>query len=201
MATTNPRFCTNCGNQIDLDGHFCAYCGVKTNYSHKENWASEDQFKDAKLVSEDENLNASIEANKRTALNFYIPGLLFFGAAVALLIYAITFNNPLNEASQPSSQSSEATVAATESTESKNLALEIVATNTQRQDSCYSTRTFNGDDPENARAICLARYPNTLAWAMSTNHNEEQSCYETRVFNGDDPVNARMTCLSRFPIR
>ncbi len=77
----------------------------------------------------------------------------------------------------------------------------LVEKNMKYQDSCYERRTFNGDEPEYARAICVARYPTSLDWALSRNHDAEQSCYETRVWNGDNEINARSICLSRYPIR
>lgn len=85
--------------------------------------------------------------------------------------------------------------------EAQKIAQELVQKNTQLQDSCYFTRTSNGDNANNARQVCLAKYPNSLQWALSTNHEREESCYFTRTVNGDHPVNARNICLSRFPIR
>jgi hypothetical protein len=77
----------------------------------------------------------------------------------------------------------------------------LVKKNTALQDSCYFTRTSNGDNPTYARQLCIARYPNSLEWALSSNHASEESCYNTRVGNGDNEINARNICLSRYPIR
>ena len=85
--------------------------------------------------------------------------------------------------------------------EVQKAAQDLVMKNTALQDSCYFTRTSNGDNPTNARDLCIARFPNSLQWALSTNHASEESCYNTRVFNGDNEINARITCLSRYPIR
>jgi hypothetical protein len=86
-------------------------------------------------------------------------------------------------------------------TEAQQAAQDLVKENIARQDYCYFTRTTNGDDPEYARQLCIARFPTSLEWALSTNHENEQSCYDTRVFNGDNAINARITCLARYPIR
>jgi hypothetical protein len=83
----------------------------------------------------------------------------------------------------------------------QKAAQDLVKKNTALQDSCYSTRTGNGDNPNYARELCIARYPNSLQWALSTNHANEESCYNTRVGNGDNEINARNICLSRYPIR
>jgi hypothetical protein len=83
----------------------------------------------------------------------------------------------------------------------QKAAEELVKKNTALQDSCYFTRTSNGDNPTYARQLCIARFPNSLQWALSTNHSKEESCYDTRVFNGDNEINARNICLSRYPIR
>jgi hypothetical protein len=85
--------------------------------------------------------------------------------------------------------------------EALKAAQDLVTKNTALQDSCYFTRTSNGDNPNYARELCIARFPNSLQWALSTNHESEESCYDTRVFNGDNEINARITCLSRYPIR
>ena len=85
--------------------------------------------------------------------------------------------------------------------EALQAAQDLVTKNTALQDSCYFTRTSNGDNPNYARELCIARFPNSLQWALSTNHASEESCYDTRVFNGDNEINARITCLSRYPIR
>jgi hypothetical protein len=85
--------------------------------------------------------------------------------------------------------------------EAQKAAQDLVRKNTALQDSCYFTRTTNGDNPTYARELCIARFPNSLEWALSTNHASEESCYDTRVFNGDNEINARITCLSRYPIR
>jgi hypothetical protein len=77
----------------------------------------------------------------------------------------------------------------------------LVEKNTQLQDSCYSTRTFNGDDPVYARNLCIARYPNSLQWAKSSNHKAEDLCYFTRVSNGTNEIDARNLCLAKYPIR
>jgi len=83
----------------------------------------------------------------------------------------------------------------------QKAAQDLVNKNTALQDSCYFTRTSNGDNPTYARQLCIARYPNSLQWALSTNHASEESCYNTRVGNGDNEINARNICLSRYPIR
>ena len=85
--------------------------------------------------------------------------------------------------------------------EAQKAAQDLVKKNTALQDSCYFTRTSNGDNPTYARQLCIARFPNSLQWALSTNHSNEESCYDTRVFNGDNEINARNICLSRYPIR
>ena len=85
--------------------------------------------------------------------------------------------------------------------EAQKAAQDLVKKNTALQDSCYFTRTSNGDNPTYARQLCIARFPNSLQWALSTNHSKEESCYDTRVFNGDNEINARNICLSRYPIR
>jgi hypothetical protein len=85
--------------------------------------------------------------------------------------------------------------------EAQRAAQELVTKNTALQDSCYFTRTSNGDNPTYARQLCIARFPNSLQWALSINHSNEESCYDTRVFNGDNEINARNICLSRYPIR
>jgi len=85
--------------------------------------------------------------------------------------------------------------------EAQKAAQDLMKKNTALQDSCYSTRTGNGDNPTYARELCIARYPNSLQWALSTNHANEESCYNTRVGNGDNEINARNICLSRYPIR
>ena len=77
----------------------------------------------------------------------------------------------------------------------------LLESNLQRQDSCFSTRTFNGDSPDYARNLCIARFPTSIEWALSKNHAREQSCYNARVFNGDNEINARNICLARYPIR
>lgn len=85
--------------------------------------------------------------------------------------------------------------------EAQKAAQDLVKKNTALQDSCFFTRTSNGDNPTYARQLCIARFPNSLQWALSTNHSKEESCYDTRVFNGDNEINARSICLSRYPIR
>jgi len=85
--------------------------------------------------------------------------------------------------------------------ETQRAAQDLVNKNTALQDSCYFTRTGNGTNPTYARQLCIARFPNSLQWALSTNHANEQSCYNTRVGNGDNEINARNICLSRYPIR
>ena len=85
--------------------------------------------------------------------------------------------------------------------EAQKAAQDLVKKNTALQDSCYFTRTSNGDNPTYARQLCIARFPNSLQWALSTNHSKQESCYDTRVFNGDNEINARNICLSRYPIR
>jgi hypothetical protein len=83
----------------------------------------------------------------------------------------------------------------------QKAAEELVKKNTALQDSCYFTRTSNGDNPTYARQLCIARFPNSLQWALSTNYSSQESCYDTRVFNGDNEINARNICLARYPIR
>ena len=124
-----------------------------------------------------------------------------FLAVLSVVIGLIWFfvpNNPNDNSSEDKRPAS-----AVEEQEESNIeaAENLVKENIERQDSCFSTRTFNGDDPENARTICMARFPTSIEWALSKNHEAEQSCYETRVFNGDNPINARSVCLSRYPIR
>jgi hypothetical protein len=85
--------------------------------------------------------------------------------------------------------------------EALKAAQDLVNKNTVLQDSCYFTRTSNGTNPTYARQLCIARFPNSLQWALSTNHVNEESCYNTRVGNGDNEINARNICLSRYPIR
>ena len=85
--------------------------------------------------------------------------------------------------------------------EAQKAAQDLVEKNTKLQDSCYFTRTSNGTNPTYARQLCIARFPNSLEWALSKNHANEQSCYNTRVGNGDNEINARNTCLARYPIR
>ena len=85
--------------------------------------------------------------------------------------------------------------------ETQKAAQDLVKKNTALQDSCYFTRTSNGDNPTYARQLCIARFPNSLQWALSINHASEESCYNTRVGNGDNEINARNICLSRYPIR
>lgn len=85
--------------------------------------------------------------------------------------------------------------------EAQKAAQDLVNKNTSLQDSCYFTRTSNGNNPTYARQLCIARFPNSLQWALSKNHASEESCYNTRVGNGDNEINARNICLSRFPIR
>jgi len=85
--------------------------------------------------------------------------------------------------------------------ETQRAAQDLVNKNTALQDSCYSTRTGMGTDPTYARQLCIARFPNSLQWALSTNHAEEESCYNMRVAYGYDAINARNYCLSQYPIR
>ena len=114
------------------------------------------------------------------------------------LIWFFVPNNPNDNSSENNRPES----AVQEQKENRiDLAEKLVKANIEYQDRCFNTRTFNGDDPENARAICIAKWPTSIEWALSKNHEAEQSCYETRVFNGDNPINARSVCLSRYPIR
>jgi len=85
--------------------------------------------------------------------------------------------------------------------EEEKKAQELVKRNTELQDSCYFTRTANGNDPYYARQLCVARYPNSLQWARSKNHNAEELCYFTRTANGVNEIDARNACLAMYPIR
>jgi hypothetical protein len=87
------------------------------------------------------------------------------------------------------------------SSDSLRIAQELVDENTKLQDSCFFTRTTNGNNALYAREYCLAKYPNNLQWALSSNHIAEENCFDTRVFNGDSPISARNICLARYPIR
>jgi hypothetical protein len=190
----NYYFCTNCGKQINSESNFCGSCGKRSANIYPQIKLDGDE------LSPSSDVMPKFE-RKKSALNFYIPGLLFFISMLALLIYAITFQNPITEYNQSKAQTSENTVAVAAEPSPEKAAQDLVEINTQRQDSCYQGRTSVGDDPQNARAICLAKFPTSLEWAKSVNHEMEESCFQGRVFYGDNEPNARLTCLAKYPIR
>ena len=146
----------------------------------KETWVSNEQ---------------SLQETKR---DFSTVKFLLVLSIVMGLIWVFLPNNQDNSSKEVNTPTS----TVREQKESRiDLAEKLVKANIEYQDRCFNTRTFNGDDPENARAICIARWPTSIEWALSENHEAEQSCYETRIFNGDNPINARSICLSRYPIR